>query len=403
MNQILDYNPNKNSGGGSSGSDKVVRVFAVMLILFAICLLAVGAYGFFNKNAEKNESQPVAPSKAKITVEQTETEAVIKVEHDKNIEKIIYSWDTEKEVTYKGNGESTMEVKVPLIAGKHTLNIKVVDSDNVESKDEKEIISESGEDKIYPVINLEVTPEKKLKIIATDETAIDFVTYRWNDQEEQRIEVSDDDKKIEFDIEILKGKNDLIIVAVDKNSNNTTEQKTFSGVTKPDVKITVAADKKSADIICTHENGLKTVKLKVNEKDYDVDIGNDNPKEVTVPAPLVEGNCTVTVTATSIDDTETVVTEEIEGEVNEDEVTISIEKKENSVDEATIKASCAGGIKEVRLNINDVDYSVDIGVDNPPEISVDVPLPLEEGNNKIAFTVITVNGTEKTETKEISR
>ena len=37
MNQILDYNPNKSSGGGTSGSDKIVRGFAVILAIFAIC------------------------------------------------------------------------------------------------------------------------------------------------------------------------------------------------------------------------------------------------------------------------------------------------------------------------------------------------------------------------------
>ena len=36
MNQILDYSPNKNSGGNSSRTDKIVRVFAVFLILFAV-------------------------------------------------------------------------------------------------------------------------------------------------------------------------------------------------------------------------------------------------------------------------------------------------------------------------------------------------------------------------------
>ena len=45
MNQILDFDPNKKSGGSSSGSDKVVRVFAILLVIFAIGLLSSGAYG----------------------------------------------------------------------------------------------------------------------------------------------------------------------------------------------------------------------------------------------------------------------------------------------------------------------------------------------------------------------
>ena len=57
MNQILDYSPNKNSGGNSSRTDKIVRVFAVFLILFALCLLGVGGYGYLKKNAEKGQER----------------------------------------------------------------------------------------------------------------------------------------------------------------------------------------------------------------------------------------------------------------------------------------------------------------------------------------------------------
>ena len=53
MNQILDYNPNKSSGGGSSGSDKVTRVFALILICFAICLAGVGGYNLMNNKTKK--------------------------------------------------------------------------------------------------------------------------------------------------------------------------------------------------------------------------------------------------------------------------------------------------------------------------------------------------------------
>ena len=44
MNQILDYNSGQNSGG-SSNSDKIVRVFAILIIIFALALCGVGIYG----------------------------------------------------------------------------------------------------------------------------------------------------------------------------------------------------------------------------------------------------------------------------------------------------------------------------------------------------------------------
>ena len=127
MNQILDYNPNKSSGGGkTSSSDKVVRVFAVLMFIFGLFLLGNAGYSLY-KDKQKENVIADAPVKAEITVEKGETAATIKIRHDKAIETVIHSWDNDKETTEKGNGESTMEITVPLAAGEHTLNIKVID------------------------------------------------------------------------------------------------------------------------------------------------------------------------------------------------------------------------------------------------------------------------------------
>lgn len=395
MNQILDYNPNKNSGGGSSGSDKIVRVFAIILAIFAICLLAGGAYGIYKNNGSKSNISSQPTSEAKINIEQKETTALIKVSHDKIIEKLIYSWDSEKETTIKGSGESVMESEISLFAGEHTLNVKVIDVEGKETTFEQVITSENGEDKLYPEIKLEVTEEKRLKITATDETAMDFVTYRWNNEDEQKVEVSDNEKEIVFDIEILKGNNDLTIVAVDKNSNTTTENKSFAGVTKPDVKITIAGDKKSIDVSCYHENGLKEIILTLNGTEHPVGF-DANAKDVGFHYDLGEGNNEISVKAVSIDETETVATERVENQSEEDRlIQIKIEKSEAYEDRADIGITTEGEIKEIKLNVNDVDYSV--GKETP-----NFQIQLTEGNNKISVTVVLENGVEKTETVEIS-
>ena len=405
MNQILDYNPNKNSGKKSSGSDKIVKIFAIILAIFAVCLLGGGAYGLY-KNQSKSEIPTEAATKAQINIEQKETTAIIKVTHDKIIEKLIYSWDEEKETTIKGSGESAMEEEISLFAGEHTLNIKVTDVEGNETAFQQSITSKNGEDKLYPVIDLKVTEEKKLRITATDETAIDYVTYRWNNDEEQKVEVSEDEKKIEFDIEILRGNNDLTIVAVDKNMNTTTEVKSFAGVTKPDVKITISADKKLAKVEASHENGIKEIKLKVNNEDYTVELPAEDPtpKEISFDVELPnESSNVIKVTAISVDETETEATENVEIEEgnNNDEINISIKKSEQDETKASIKASCEAGIKEVKLNVNDVDYTVDLQGKTEPELSFD--FDLVEGNNKFTLTIISVNGTEKQEKQEISR
>ena len=411
MNQILDYSPNKNSGGQLSKSDKIVRVFAVLLIIFALCLLGVGGYTFYkNKSSSKESGDLTNVSKAKITIEQDDSNVIIKIEHDKIIKEVTYNWDDAKETSEKGNDKSSLEIKIPAIAGEHTLNVKVIDSNNNETTYSETITSSSGEDKMMPVIDWEIVPvetdgevTKKLKITATDETAIDFVTYRWNQDEEQRVDVSEEDeKKIEFTIDILKGDNDLVIVAVDKNNNKASLPKSFSGVTKPEVKITVSADKKSAEIVVTHDNGLKPpIMATVNDQEYKLEDMEEGVKEITFELPLKSGNNKVKIEATSVDNTTTTAEKEIDAGAEEDLIDIKIEKNAEDDGLVSVVANSSSGIKKILLKVNDQDYDVPIEQEGLPGVQFDIPI--EDGNSVITVTVISTNDTEKTETKEISR
>ena len=405
MNQILEYSSNKNSGGSSSGSDKIVRIFAIILIIFGLCFIGIGGYGFIKKNKSALTANTNEPTQAKITIEENDTTAIIRVSHDKAIEKIIYSWDNDKETTDKVNGSSEREIEVQLPAGQHTLNVKVVDVDGVETSYKKTITSENGTDIVNPVIEISVTEEKKIKITATDETEIAYVTYKWNDEEEERVDVSEDDKKkIEFEIDILKGNNDLTVVAVDANNRTTTESKAFAGVTKPEVKITVSADKKSVNIICTHENGLEEIKFNVNGTDIPVTLPEGNPKDANFDYNnLPEGNVTVKVTAKSIDGTTTEATEEIVPDESEEtlneNIKINIVKSETDSTKAILSADYSEGIKEVLLNVNDVDYTVTLPEENPKNTSIE--LPLVQGNNRITLTIIGTDDTRNVKIEEI--
>ena len=85
MNQILDYNPNKSSKG-SSGSDKIVRFFAIILIIFALCLVASGVYRMWSRNQSNNNSAvALQAEKATINVEVADSSAKITDTHTKAI------------------------------------------------------------------------------------------------------------------------------------------------------------------------------------------------------------------------------------------------------------------------------------------------------------------------------
>lgn len=301
MNQILDYTPNNNSSK-SEKSDKVVRIFAILLIIFALILICVVGYGmFFNNNKEDVVNEI---THAKISVEQDEEHAVIEVTHDKEISKLIYSWNTSSERIVSGKGKY-MEETIDVPAGNNTLHVKVVDENGIETTYDEEMYSKQGVDIINPVIELNVTDDKKLKITVTDETALDFVTYRWNDSEEKEIYAEEGSKKIETEIEILRGENNLTIVAVDASQNTTTEKKSFTGLTKPVIVVTLSADGSSIDIKATHENGIKSVAYKFNNVDYDVDIGEGTPNSIEFPQKLEIGYNRIIITVKSVDGIET--------------------------------------------------------------------------------------------------
>lgn len=408
MNQILDYNPNKSSNGNSSNSDKIVRVFAVILIIFALCLLGSGIYNL-TKNKEAETEKTAAPIEAKIDVEQTDTEIIIKVSHDKAINKLTYKWDTDKEVTNTGNGESTMEVKVPLLSGEHVLDVKVTDIDGVESTYQGTFTSETGVDSTYPEITLEVTPESKLKITATDETEISFITYRWNEEEEVRVEATEEgQKEIVEEIEILKGKNDLTVVAVDKANNSSNKMESYTGLTNPEITINVAEDKKSAEIHCSHENGIKEIKINLNGENFEVDMSalpEENPKDVTAPIEFSEPSNKLVVTAISVDGTEKVAEEEIQSEeVQTENIEISMEQLEDDPSKVTISAKTESGIKEMNLNINGGEFTVDMSAlpEDSKEVVLD-PIELTDDVTKIKVTVISKNDVEKVDEKEFTK
>lgn len=315
MNQILDYTPNNNSKKSSS-SDTVVRVFAVLLVIFSLCLLGSGLYSIF-KNKETEKQVDVKPTYAQIEAVQEGDKAVITVTHEKIIESMIYSWNSDAERTIQGGGQKTLEKELDLPAGENTLNIKVIDVDGVETSFEQKFTAESGLDIMNPVISLDIVngeEEKMLKITATDETKIDFITYRWNNDEEVKVEASEDnDKEIVTEVPILRGTNDITIVAVDSENNTTTEIKSYTGLTKPEIVVNLSEDGSTLNISLSHENGIKKIYYTLNDAPYEAKFeGEQIQKQLEFTQPLDEGYNRIVLTVTSVDDTETVFDGECE-------------------------------------------------------------------------------------------
>lgn len=308
MNQILDYDNSRNNGNpikpSGDGTDKIVRIFAILIMVFAVALVGVVGYGMFFSNNKENNTEQIS-SKANVDVNVDGDQAIIEVTHDKVIKEIIYSWNSSSDRTIQCK-EKYVKQEIDVPAGNNTLYIKVIDEDGGETEYSEEISSEEGVDILNPVIELSVTDDKKLKITAKDETALDFITIRWNDDDEETVYADEDSKEISTEIEILKGENDLTVIAVDTSNNTTKESKSFKGLTKPEIKVELVDDGSKINIKAQHEKGIKSVKFNFNNVDYNVDIGNENPKEIEFEQPLETGYNRIILTVNSVDDTETV-------------------------------------------------------------------------------------------------
>ena len=310
MNQILDYNPIKNGddnnnnyyGRNSGNKGNIIKVFAIILIIFAICLIGIGVFNRYKNNIEI-DNEKNNKKEAIIETEQLENELKIVVKHDKKIVKMIYNWNTSAEKTIAVDSGKTFETTIEIPAGENTLNVKVIDEKGNETLITKTIISEEGIDIINPVIECEVTPEKKIKIIATDETELEFITYRWNDEEETTVKPKDTNpKKVEVEIDIKTGQNNLTVTAVDKNYNTESFQKSYEGLLQPNIQVVLSEDKSKLKITCTHENGLSKIEYTLNDKPYFANLENA-PTKVEFEQALDEGNNVIILTVTSVDGT----------------------------------------------------------------------------------------------------
>ncbi len=313
MNQILNtesvnnrnnYSEPKNKIKGTglaTSTDKIIRIFAICMIIFAVALISTGVYSFKKNQDYNQEAQAEEIPTANIMAEEAEGKVQIVVSHEKNINQLIYSWNGQKENKVQGDGNK-LEKIIDLPAGNNNLLITVIDEDGVESTFSKTFESESGVDIINPEISLEVK-DAKVIITANDETGLDFITYRWNDDEEKKITPNEDSKEIKEELEIKRGTNDLTVIAVDSNNNTTTKTQSFKGLTNPEIIIEVSADRSSLDITCKHEVGIKKVVYTLNGQEYAGE-WDDSPTEVQFTQPLDVGYNRIILTATSVEDTE---------------------------------------------------------------------------------------------------
>ena len=303
MNQILYMSSNKKKGGPLE-IKTIFRIFAILCIVFGCMLVGQASFSMISKS----NSGGTIPL---VEINRQGNDLIVKVKHDKIIDKISYSWNKTQENILLGKGRMELEEIISLPQGNNNLSLKVTDIEG-KTVSYSETYQYIEGDTINPEIEL-LVEGSKVKIVAKDETELDYMIYYWNNEDETKVETREDSKKqIEEKIDILKGENTLTIVAVDKAGNEAIKEQIFKGVKKP--VITLARDGNDLIVKVTDEEGIQKVEYTLNGVYYSTDPSNTgnplNMKELEFRQPLASGENKITITAYNINGLQEVISGE---------------------------------------------------------------------------------------------
>ncbi len=304
MNQILSTNMPNNNGkksghNGPKNIKSIVIFFVAVLIIFAVVLIGMGAYTLL----KKGETTTKTAEKPVITLEnKTDTTVLLKVMHNTGtISKVYYNWNDDDETTINGNDGKYVEQEIEIPSGNNTLYIRVVDGNGQEATYEKQYELESN-------INFEVSGNK-IKITYDGDTTISYMTYRWDDEDEETIQIND--KTINQEIDALKGLHTLTVIVVDENNKTDKKVQKINGVSKPTLTIDSNEDNTRFVIHVTDEEELSKIEIVLNdeqEKKYVINLADYHLKEFdyALPIELQDGENIIEVTVYNASDVTTV-------------------------------------------------------------------------------------------------
>lgn len=288
MNQIL-FTGDKQE---KSNINNIIRVFCVIIIVFSIFFIVQGTYALVKSKDEKTISSADRPN---VSIDSKGGSAVINVKNNKSISKVLYSWDNGESMEIDAQNKTEIAETVVVPNGDCTLNISVIDSNGVVSKYEQKFEYDPSVDLVSPEINISAVPGK-ITIEAKDNVEMGYITYKWNDEQEVKVEVSGKDRtKIVQEIEVKKGSNILKVVATDKAGNTKQDERDILGASKP--KIVVGKSGSDLVIKVTDEEQVTKVEYTLNGTQYTQENTGNNKKEFVFKVGMKQGENVIVIKA----------------------------------------------------------------------------------------------------------
>ena len=297
MNQILSTSmpidkkknkKNKYKNNNPIAIESVLKFFGIAILVFGVFMVGTGTYAIYRNQSEREE-QSIEPT---ISIEnKTDTSILLKIIHQKNIDKVEYGWNDEEKTVANGNNGKYFEKEINIPSGTNTLHVLVQDEDGKQITYEKQYEMKSN-------INFEVSGNK-IKITYTGDNLVSYMTYRWDDGEEQTIEIND--TSIEEEIEAIKGLHTLTVIVVDENNNTDTKVQRINGVSKPKLEIDFDDEIKHFVIKTSDDEKLSKIEIRLNQDEnqkYEINLEDMDLKELeyTLPMELQMGDNVLEVT-----------------------------------------------------------------------------------------------------------
>lgn len=316
MNQIL-ISEDKNKQNKQRSTDlidmrKIIIVFSILIIIFALIIVGAKVYVMIRENNEQKRA-PLNIPIIEITEVDQKCRILVKYE-DVGLDKVIYSWNDGDEIVRNLNNSKTpydRQIEIPEGA-KNTIYVKAIGSDGSESELTKdferpgEVINPEG-----PTIEWgQIAGTNTIRINIASEKGIDNFTYQWEGNEVVTVE-GNGKNKIEKIIDIKRGTNEITITATDTEGNVQTKQKNIIGVKLPEIFVEI----KEGNLLymtVKHDIGIEKIIFKVGNQEliYDENFPgyNADQKEFTIFLPLETGKTIVEITAYSVEGENSVAT-----------------------------------------------------------------------------------------------
>lgn len=271
------------------GINALVIFYAICTIILGICMISGSVYA-----KEKINETVLANVKPTADMSRNDNNNTVEltVKHIRGIQTVDYWWNTEEPITISGNNRTEITEVIDLIGGKNTLHVKITEENGQTVTYSKEFTVGN-----IPEIVLEAVANG-VKVTVTNEDEIDFITYCWDEGEEQTIEIGD--TEYEGTITAPSGQHTLKIEATDINGVTAEKEQVVVGDTEPTLKLgaSIVNDKLVFTIDAEDDEGISTIQIQHN--DGEIQTIQVNDKTYHGEVEMTQGDNKLVVLVTNI-------------------------------------------------------------------------------------------------------